>query len=156
MDSHITSLIEHMISMSNDKDFCTEDRNICAEIAELLENIDTVRTIDDNIDAASADPELNRVADLRTVLSGIGPNACESDGWVAMTAGERDAITQAIELCDAYIGLRAQCPAGSVVVAMPFDAVELIDDDGEPTTLFDAVTGSLDFSDIHSYVSEVK
>lgn len=149
MDSHITKLIEHMISMSNDKDFSTEDRNICAEVAELLEQ---PMTRDDAIDAAHADPELNRVADLRTVADAAAQSNDYDDAEVSAFS---ECALQVIELCDAYIGLRAQCPAGSVVIVnIDGDAFET--PDGEATTLFDAVVGALDFSEIHAYVSEVK
>jgi hypothetical protein len=125
---------------------------------EALEGIasalygDTVEIVtrDDAIDLAHTNPELNRVADMRTTLDAMIPDTLGRFGPI-----ESEAITHAIELCDAYIGLRAQCPPGSLSV-VPGDEFTGQDDDGNPTTFFDAIVGALEFAEVHTLVSEVK
>lgn len=108
---------------------------------------------DDAIDAAHADPELNAVADLRTDASG------ETGAYGDPCALENMA-PRILALCDAYIGLRAQCPRGAVVVTAPqlgnLGPVRYTDDNGDPTTLFDKVVGALDFSEVYAQIIEVK
>jgi hypothetical protein len=102
-------------------------------------------TRDDAIDAMHDDPELNAVADLRTIADAAAQDR------VGLSS---EHVLKVIELCDEYIGLRSLCPRGAVVVVSNGDSV-LLDSDGEPTTLFDAVYGACDFAGIVVDVSEV-
>jgi hypothetical protein len=84
---------------------------------ELDADPDTAR--DDTIDAAHADPELNAVADLRTLADGIASADDTGEFDPQRMLEFSDSALAVVKLCDAYIGLRAQCPAGAVVVTVP-------------------------------------
>lgn len=120
-------------------------------------------SINDSIDAASQDPELNRVADTRTAADLIaslgatgGPDISQAFEFAVEFA---EYARQVVEVCDAYIKLRAQCPRGAVIVR-PFEDIDgnpaqYFDDAGESTTLFEKVRSALEFSNIHALINEV-
>jgi len=97
--------------------------------------------------------------ELRECAATIADHA-DSDDIDAMLVQEfTECAPAVVALCDAYARLRTDCPVGAVVVTAAQDidgnAAEYFDDDGEPTTLFDKVTGALEFCDIGALVGTV-
>lgn len=139
----IAQYLRDMVSDRDNTNLTREDVVMLQDAADCLDDL----TRDDAIDAAHDDPELNAVADLRTLADSAMSNP--------ITQCLSDHADKVVELCDAYIALRAMCPPRAIVVT-PGDEFTGEDDDGNPTTFFDAIVGALELAEVHTYILEVK